>query len=122
MPIVQTKKQSDIEKRLKLLRQQVYGRETEKPVKVKWEVSGEKMEEEVRRKESLIQHQYDTSSLREASHVLHPISNPQLLRSDIIFLRHDLLKITSFATVAFGIQIVLYFLLRNNIIKLPFGG
>ncbi|OGE37207.1 hypothetical protein A3B45_05310 [Candidatus Daviesbacteria bacterium RIFCSPLOWO2_01_FULL_39_12] len=103
MAIQQTKKQSDIEKRLKLLRQsldttrdkQVYGRSEEK---------------------------LDTAkSVNQNIQLQYPKSTSSVsIQSDITYFRHDLLKITSFATIAFGIQIVLYFLLRNNIIKLPF--
>lgn len=110
MPIQQIKKQSDIEKRLKLLRQQVYGRSSENPVKVREKV------DDVGKEMIHPPHQYSISQVSSTP------SNPQLLKSDVAFLRQDLFKITSFAIVSFGVQIVLYFLLTNNIVKLPFGG
>lgn len=98
MAIHQTKHTSDIEKRLRLLRQQVYGRSSDNG-------------------KSRIMLQIPTSSLRQASHIPHPTSP---IRSDIIYLRHDLIKIGTLASAAFTIQAVLYYLLKNNILNLNF--
>lgn len=88
MPVTQTKKQADIEKRLKILRKQVYS---------------------VRPVDSVAD-----PSLPTSSHT----SNSNYSQADITYLRQDLIKIITFATVAFVIQIVLYFLLRNQILNI----
>ncbi|MBI2020357.1 hypothetical protein HYS94_02955 [Candidatus Daviesbacteria bacterium] len=106
MAIQQTKKQSDLEKRLRLLRLQVYG--TGK----KWEVRNEKMEKEMGSEKS------NFSSQNLTSHVLHPTSNSQSFRTDITYLRQDLTKITMLAALAFGAQIILFFLMQNNLLKI----
>lgn len=137
MPITQSKKQSaafaksygeprsqserDIEKRLKLLRQQVYGKSEDKRevrnVRVEKEVGGENQKNQV------IPFQYHTShpSTMLGTGIPHRTSiHSASIHSDTIYLRHDLLKITSFAALAFAVQIFLFFLLRN-ILKLPIG-
>ena len=102
MAIHQTKQQSDLEKRLKLLRQQVYGKQ-------KWEMGSEKVENEVGNGNQNIPLQYPTS------HLPHPTSS---IRSDLTYLRHDLSKIAILASAAFAIQAILYYLLQNNILKI----
>ena len=85
MAIQQTKKQSDLEKRLRLLRHQVYGK---------------------------------TYSLSETNHSTQtPISGTSL-KTDIPYLYQDLLKIGIFASIAIGIQAVLFILLKNHILNI----
>lgn len=81
MAIQQSYKQSDLEKRLKLLRSQVYGKS-------------------------------------EAKQLSSKTSTP--LKSDTVYLYQDLLKIGLFSSAAIGIQIVLFFLIQNHILKLNF--
>ncbi|OGE64980.1 hypothetical protein A3I48_00990 [Candidatus Daviesbacteria bacterium RIFCSPLOWO2_02_FULL_36_7] len=78
MAIQQTKRQSDLEKRLQLLRKQVYGNE----------------------------------KFRVESKGTVNSSN------DLTYLGQDLLKILIFSSAAIGIQLVLFILLKNNILKL----
>ncbi len=84
MAIHETKKKTDLEKRLKLLRQQVYGLEQSKPV---------------------------TRSVRT--------SDVSVL-SDLTFLYQDLAKIGLLASLAIGIQLILFFLIRNHILNINF--
>ena len=91
MAITESKKQSDLERRLKLLRQQVYG----------------KMER---------------SESPKPQHIKTSIQRPgeNLVSSDITFLYQDLSKIGILATIAVGIQIVLFLLIRNHILNINF--
>ncbi|MBI2085762.1 hypothetical protein HYT74_00305 [Candidatus Daviesbacteria bacterium] len=95
MAIQQTKKQSDLEKRLQLLRKQVYGNE-------KFRV------------------QSSPASLREAGRAEFRVENKGTVNSsnDLTYLGQDLLKILIFSSAAIGIQIVLFILLKTNILKL----
>ncbi len=99
MAIQQTKKQSDLEKRLKILRQQFYGRES---------VASSK--------QSVATHTTDYP-LREASQLPTSRSEPA---TDVIYLHQDLLKILTFSGAAIGAQIILYFLINNHIVNLNF--
>ncbi|MBI2039956.1 hypothetical protein HYT18_02695 [Candidatus Microgenomates bacterium] len=106
MAIQQTKKQSDLEKRLRLLRQQVYGKVSEH--------SENSVNQRVRKPDNLTLRYSDTLiSSGTPSH-----SEP--FRSDITYLRHDLIKIGTLATLAFGIQAILYYFLQNHIVNLNF--
>ncbi|MBI2337799.1 hypothetical protein HYU95_01315 [Candidatus Daviesbacteria bacterium] len=91
MAIHQTKKQSDLEKRLQLLRRQVYGQES--VASSKYYVARED------KKNSL------TSSF-------------QLPATDISYLHQDLLKILIFSLFAIGAQVILFFLSKNHILNL----
>lgn len=82
MPVQRTHKQSDLEKRLKLLESQLYGK--------KLDVRSDKLENEVK------------SSL--SSEIQHPTYT-----SDITYLKNDLTKILILGGLAVGIQLVLYF-------------
>ncbi len=95
MAIQRTHKQSDLEKRLKLLNQQLYGK---KPAK-KWEVRNEKGDNEMR---SEIQSHLPLQNPH--SHLTHPTST-----ADIIYLRQDLLKILILAGLAFVVELGIYF-------------
>lgn len=117
MSIIQTRKQSDIEKRLKLLRQQVYGKGSEYRIQ-KTEDSNQnptKSEQNLTSSEQKTEEKENLSSvIRNQSSVLSPLS------SDITYLHYDLIKITSFAAIAFAAQFILFYMLTNNILKLPF--
>ena len=46
--------------------------------------------------------------------------NPQTdVKSDVTFLKQDLIKISVLTSLAIGIQIVLFFTLKNGLLKLP---
>ena len=92
MSIQQTKKQSDLEKRLKLLRQQVSGKNEFQTQNFEFKTKGK------------------TNIDSQAK-----ISNTT---SDIRYLHQDLIKITVLASTAFGFQIVLFFLIKNRVLNL----
>jgi len=95
MAIHQTHRQTDLEKRLKLLRHQVYGRES---------VASSK--------------QY---VVREEITQKNPHTTNYILpTTDITYFHRDLLKILTFSSIAIGAQIILYFLLKNQVINLNF--
>ncbi len=93
MAIIQTKKQSDLEKRLQLLRRQVYGREPES--------------------------QYISKSVDQPKTPIHRTTDTPI-SSDLTYLHHDLLKILTFSSFAIGAQVILFFLLKNHILNLNF--
>lgn len=95
MAIQQTKRQSDLEKRLQLLRRQVYGRNS-------YQLSDK------------MQNKSDDSGPQKGK-----ITESYSV-SDITYLQQDLLKILIFSSVAIGIQIILFFLLKNHILNLVF--
>jgi len=95
MAIHESKRQSDLEKRLKLLRQQVYGKSSENSKKLRKPVF----------------------RLPDLSGTL---SHSGSLRTDISYLYHDLTKIGIFASLAIGVQIILFVLIKNHIINLNF--
>lgn len=80
MALLQSKKHSDLEKRLKLLRQQVYGKV-----------------------EGANQTQVDYSA-----------------SADINYLSSDLFKILTLSSLAIGIQVILFLLVRNHILNINF--
>ncbi len=87
MAITQSKRQSDLEKRLHLLKQQVYGKANIATLQPS-----------------------PTSSITSTS-------NARQLQTDLGFLRTDLIKISLFAVIIFGIQFVLFYLVQNKIIN-----
>lgn len=95
MAIQQTKKQSDLEKRLQLLRRQVYGGNTQS---------------------SGIRYQISDKNTNESDNQQMIVNNNSM--SDVIYLRQDLLKIFAFSSIAIGVQVVLFFLLKNHILNL----
>lgn len=99
MAIQQTKKRSDLEKRLQLLRRQVYGKEENKKSSV-----------------------YGLPSTEIAKHsILQPHqTTAEVGISDITYLHQDLLKILIFASCAIGGQAILFFLLKNHILNINF--
>lgn len=103
MAIQQSKKQSDLEKRLQLLRRQVYGKGLE--------------------------NQHITTStnqkLTEFKIPAHRLTNTPVYKSsgiqissDLIYLHQDLLKILIFASLAIGTQIILFILLQNHVLRI----
>ena len=99
MAIQQSKKQSDLEKRLQLLRKQVYGRES---------VASSKYH--VARGERTLENTHSTNYQL-------PTTNSS---SDLTYLHQDLLKIMTFSSLAIGVQLLLFFLLKNHILNLNF--
>lgn len=96
MPISESKKQSDLEKRLKLLRQQVYGK-------------------------NLAVSDTPIHSPRFAGKAGQSSGTPVSSGlSDISYLYQDLTKIFILATSAFAIQLTLFFLMQKHLINLSF--
>lgn len=94
MPIQQNKKQSDLEKRLKLLRQQVYGKGTN--------------ELEYR----------DSSKPKDSATFNSGVNSSNSKNLDLTYLSHDLMKIFILSTIAIGAQIVLFILTKNRLLNL----
>lgn len=90
MATLQTKKQSDLEKRLKLLRTQLSGKYT------------------------------PDKSIYKVSDIKTGVVTSQTSQSDISYLYQDLRKIGILASLALGTQIILLILSKNNLIKLNF--
>lgn len=82
MAITESRKKSDLEKRLKILRQQISGKE--KVSGIQYHVSSEK------------------------------------INTDITYLSNDLTKILILSSLAIGMQLILFFLLKNHILNLNF--
>lgn len=97
MAIQQTKRQSDLEKRLQLLRHQVYGKDSEelRKTQINQKVSGTPISSDVP-------------------------SRSESFRSDISYLHQDLLKILTLSSLAIGAQIILLLLLKNHMLNLTF--
>ncbi len=93
MAIVQTKRQSDLEKRLKLLRHQVYG--GNKSSAISYQLSDKTGES-------------DDRKLTTESY------------SEITYVHKDLFKILIFSSFAIGAQVILLILLQNHILNLNF--
>jgi hypothetical protein len=99
MAIQQIKKQSDLEKRLRLLRQQMYGKSPDHSP------------------------HFAPSASHLAGEAGRPTDTPNhssSVRTDTAYLRQDILKITILATSAIGIQLILFVLSRNHILNLNF--
>ena len=94
MAIQQTKKQSDLEKRLKLLRQQIYGKETVKYILPTAE-----------------------GPLRSA-HLAARQEASGANYTDLTYLYQDLFKILALSSIAIGVQTILFFLSKNHILSL----
>ncbi len=94
MAIQQTKRQSDLEKRLQILRRQIYGKSPE---------------------------ELKITQVNQKTNNTQIPSNPQSSESsrfDLAYLYKDLTKILVFSTLAIGGQIILFFLLQNHILKI----
>ncbi|MBU1032167.1 hypothetical protein KKE03_04590 [Patescibacteria group bacterium] len=103
MAIQQTKHQTDLEKRLHLLRRQVYGKNSNQSSArlpdgqaISYQLS------------DTMQNKSDDRRLTAESY------------SDLTYLHQDLLKILVFASLAIGIQAVLFFLSKNHILNINF--
>jgi|GEM_PF-1637270 len=105
MAIIQTKKQSDLEKRLLLLRKQVYGKGLENRY--------------VSKTKNQPVNESDTLTYRHTETPIHRTTDT-LTSSDITYLYKDLLKIILFSSFAIGIQVILFFLLKNHILRINF--
>lgn len=99
MAIQQTKKQSDLEKRLRLLRQQVYGKHVEATTTQTTSTPSS----------------YNFQAKKTESRI-----DFQIASTDINYLYQDLLKIFTLASLALAIQIVLFFLLKQSILNFNF--
>ena len=88
MAVHRTHKLLSSEKRLQLLQTQLYGKTDENPT-------------------ANIQPQYPSSRIQ------HPSS-----KTDITYLKHDLTKIALLTTLAIGIQLLIYFGSRSNLLRL----
>lgn len=93
MAIHQIQRQTDLEKRLQLLRRQIYGKNPDRS-------------DEIR-----------TSENRSSD---TPISSAKPMLVDTTYLHHDLRKILTFSSVAIGIQVILFILLQNHILRINF--
>lgn len=110
MPIQQTKKQSDLEKRLRLLRQQVYGKNSE----------------EFRSTQNIGVSEHQTASKSKRLTYRHTDisissgfpSRSESFQSDLTYLYQDLKKISILASVALGAQIISFILLKNHLLNL----
>ncbi|MBU1000216.1 hypothetical protein KKE78_02355 [Patescibacteria group bacterium] len=105
MVIQQSKKQSDLEKRLQLLRRQVYGKG----------LKNQKASTSVNQKITSSK----TPTYQVADMPTHK-SNGIQISSDLAYLNQDLLKILLFASCTIGAEIILFMLIRNNILTLNF--
>lgn len=92
MAIQLSKKQSDLEKRLKLLHNQVYGKSQSSAIS--YQLSDKKKS--------------DDRGLTTESY------------SDIVYLQKDLLKIFTLSSLAIASQIILFFSLQRHILNLNF--
>ncbi len=97
MAILETRHQTDLEKRLQLLRRQVYGKQ------------------EFRVKDKLTTNYPPANATHSVAG--GPTTN---LLSDLSYLHKDLLKILIFASVAIGAQAILFFLLKNHLLNINF--
>ena len=86
------------EKRLKALKQQLFGKETQ----------------QISVKESSIQTSR-IESIRSEVQV-----SPQNNMDTSFLLKNDLIKVLAFSSIALGIQLFLYFGSKSNLIKIPF--
>lgn len=97
MAIQQTKKQSDLEKRLRLLRQQVYGKDQSSTIS--YQSSDKKQERS------------DDRRLTTESY---------FATSDVSYLYQDLLKILILSSLAIGAQVIIFILSKNHILNINF--
>ncbi len=102
MAIQQSKKQSDLEKRLQLLRRQVYGGNKNQPAYF----SGT--------------HSYQLPDNKQESGDRRPANDSYSAITDLTYLHRDLLKILIFASFAIGAEIILFLLVKNNVFTLVF--
>ncbi|MDD5147006.1 MAG: hypothetical protein PHV63_00445 [Candidatus Daviesbacteria bacterium] len=105
MAIQLSKKQSDLEKRLQLLRRQVYGGNNQSS-------------------SPSATHSYQLSQLDRtdgsASRGEQLRVNNYSTATDITYLHQDLLKILLFASCTIGAEVILFLLVKNNVLTLNF--
>lgn len=90
MAIHESRHQSDLEKRLRLLRQQMYGKGQLSAISFQPSDKNKSEDRRLTTKSSL----------------------------DITYLQADLFKIATFSAFMFGAQIILYYLFQQNILKI----
>lgn len=100
MSVHRAHKQSDLEKRLKLLNTQLYGKSS----------VSQRVSESVSQKHTV----------SATDPLIHRSTDTPIHRSaDTTYLGHDLTKIAILSSLAVGVQLVLHFALSNNLLKLP---
>ncbi|MDD5415609.1 MAG: hypothetical protein PHE48_01235 [Candidatus Daviesbacteria bacterium] len=103
MTIQQSKKQSDLEKRLQLLRRQVYGREL------------------VASSKHYVVREEEIQKTTHTTNYHPPVGGPTTNSStDLTYLHQDLLKILLFASCTIGAEVILFLLVKNNVLTLNF--
>ena len=108
MAVHQSKHQSDLEKRLKILRQQFYGKSSDQTRTTRIDQTDQKTSEP----EKLAYRLTGTPTPSGSASI------SESFRSDTSYLRTDLIKISILAGAALGIQFLLYFSLNNNILNI----
>ncbi len=94
MAVIKSLKLTPTEKRLQILREQLYGKN---PIN-----------------NSYVKVTQITDSIKTKTEFVAPFKNYQ---TDISYLRSDLLKILVLASIAFAVQITLYISVNNGILK-----
>ncbi len=117
MAIQQTKKQSDLEKRLQILRRQVYGKSSEDSERLR--KPGHQSIRQADNSSILTFRSSGTSTPSETSRQAS-LNSSESFRTDLTYLRQDLTKILTFSSFAIGVQVILFFLLKNHILKINF--
>lgn len=102
MAIQERKKETDLEKRLKVLNRQLYGRQEEAKAPTQETLS-----------------QKPSYSLSENSLPLNSHKNLSAKESEVLYLRQDLLKIFILSSLAIAAQFSLYLALTKQLVKLP---
>ncbi len=116
MAIQQSKKQSDLEKRLRLLRRQVYGGNSEQ-----FSITQNNSDNQKSGVSENLTNRY--SALTKSGSVIPSSSESfrnESFRSDLTYLHQDLLKILLFASCAIGAETILFLLVKNNVFTLNF--
>lgn len=99
MAVYTLKTTSDIEKRLKILRQQLYGKEDIKSSAIKYSAKRDD---------------------RRPTRLADGSMSDDYFVSDTAYLYKDLAKIGLFSSLAIGSQLVLFFLIQNHVLNLNF--
>lgn len=101
MPNSRLYKPSELDKRFKILSQQLYGKSEDQIKSDKSEKTNEPI-------------------YRKTGTLISPDTPVSSNVSDLTYLKHDLSKIALLTTLAIGTQIILYIGLTNHIIRLTF--
>jgi hypothetical protein len=99
MPVHESHKQSDLEKRLQILRQSLNVAEPRSKKNQSKEATT-----------NMYQLNKDSSTI---------VSSSKAYLSDSLYLKQDLIKIIIFTLIAFATQAGLFFALQNNLLKIP---